>query len=80
MATGEVLDDDVWRYLPLGPATTLIVGVVGLGQFIAVTPALAAPLAERGAGVQSLRRRSKARRRALPAYVPYPAAPPIRAP
>jgi len=32
-----VLPDDVWRYLPLGPLPTLIVGIAGLGILIAVT-------------------------------------------
>lgn len=32
----EVLSDDVWRYLPLGPLPTLIVGIVGLGLLLAV--------------------------------------------
>ncbi|MGZ4499066.1 MAG: VanZ family protein [Nocardioidaceae bacterium] len=31
-----MLDDDVWRYLPLGPLPTLIVGFVGLGLLLAV--------------------------------------------
>ena len=31
-----VLSDDVWRYLPLGPLPTLIVGIAGLGLLLAV--------------------------------------------
>lgn len=32
-----MFDDDVWRYLPLGPFPTLVVGFVGLGLLVAVT-------------------------------------------
>lgn len=31
-----MLDDDVWRYLPLGPLPTVIVGFIGLGVLLAV--------------------------------------------
>jgi len=31
-----VLDDDVWRYLPLGPLPTVIVGFFGLGLLLVV--------------------------------------------
>lgn len=33
----QMFDDDVWRYLPLGPLPTLVVGLVGLGLLVAVT-------------------------------------------
>lgn len=32
-----VLSDDVWRYLPLGPLPTLIVGIAGLALLMTVT-------------------------------------------
>lgn len=32
----RVLGDDVWRYLPLGPVATLMVGFVGLGLLLVV--------------------------------------------
>ena len=32
----RALDDDVWRYLPLGPLPTVVVGLVGLGLLLTV--------------------------------------------
>ncbi len=31
-----MFQDDVWRYLPLGPAPTVVVALVGLGLLVTV--------------------------------------------
>jgi uncharacterized membrane protein YfcA len=34
---GRVLDDDVWRYLPLGPRATVVAAVLGCAVLVAVS-------------------------------------------